>query len=184
MYGQVAYRPFFATYGPGVLIEPPTLLANPDCIHIGAGVHVRAGARLEAVKANGRTPVIRIGAGTHIEQNVHIVGHSSIKIGCHVSITANCAIVDVTHPHDLPINHPIGPLIRDEPSFVEIGDCCFLGTGSVVLPNVRLGAGCVVGANSVVTRSFPPGSILAGSPARLLGSRACAVLSATSSHGS
>ena len=36
------------------------------------------------------------------------------------------------------------------------------------MPNVRIGDGCVVGANSVVTRSLPNGVVAAGSPAKVL----------------
>jgi acetyltransferase-like isoleucine patch superfamily enzyme len=59
-------------------------------------------------------------------------------------------------------------LIRDDEAEVQIDDGCFIGFGSVVLPSVHLGRGCVVGANSVVTRSFPARSVIAGAPARLI----------------
>lgn len=51
--------------------------------------------------------------------------------------------------------------------FPEIGDNCDLGFGSVVIGNVKLGNGIVVGANAVVTKScIEDGSVLIGSPAR------------------
>jgi len=40
--------------------------------------------------------------------------------------------------------------------------------GSVVLPNVIIGRGAVIGANSVVTKSVPDHSVAAGVPARIL----------------
>lgn len=46
-----------------------------------------------------------------------------------------------------------------------------LGSGAVVLGGVRVGAGAIVGAGAVVTRDVPPGTVVAGSPARALGSR-------------
>jgi acetyltransferase-like isoleucine patch superfamily enzyme len=49
-----------------------------------------------------------------------------------------------------------------------IDDDCWLGEGCRVLKGVHLGRGCVVGANAVVTRSFPPYSVVGGVPARLL----------------
>jgi acetyltransferase-like isoleucine patch superfamily enzyme len=38
----------------------------------------------------------------------------------------------------------------------------------VIMPGVKLGENCVVGANSVVTKSFEAGSVIAGAPAKLL----------------
>jgi len=49
---------------------------------------------------------------------------------------------------------------------VAIGDGCFIGVGAAILPGVSLGRGCVVGPNTVVTRSFEANTVLLGNPAR------------------
>jgi hypothetical protein len=51
---------------------------------------------------------------------------------------------------------------------IKIGDHCWIGMNSVVMPGVTLGNGTIVAAGSVVTRSFTEGNcLLAGSPAQL-----------------
>lgn len=50
----------------------------------------------------------------------------------------------------------------------RIGENCFIGGSSIVLPGVEIGDNCVVGAGSVVTKSIPPRSLVAGNPARII----------------
>lgn len=50
----------------------------------------------------------------------------------------------------------------------RIGENCFIGGRSMILPGVNIGDNCVVGAGSVVTKSVPPRSVVAGNPARIL----------------
>lgn len=52
---------------------------------------------------------------------------------------------------------------------VEIGDYTFVGSGSYILPGVKIGKGCVIGVNSVVNRDVPDHTVVAGSPARVIG---------------
>ena len=86
-----------------------------------------------------------------------------------MSITGNCAIVDTTHPYkDIYSPIKIGNQVADDDAVVIIGDGCFIGFGSIILPNTRLGRRVIVGAHSVVTGTFPDHCVIVGSPARIL----------------
>lgn len=168
--GALLYRFLFRRFGKRSLIRRPILISHPECISIGDHVTIRDGVRLEVVRESSRrTPDLRIGDHTNIEQHVHIVCHSRVHIGANVSITGNSAIVDVTHPfEDVDAAQKIGARIRDDDSFVEIGDGSFIGFGSVIMPNVRLGKYTVIGAHSLVTRSVPDYCVAAGNPAKVV----------------
>lgn len=170
MKGVVLYRFLFKEFGKNSCIRRPLLIFNPGFITIGERVSVRDGVRLEIVRSgDGRLPSLSIGDDTNIEQNVHIVCHSHIRIGSKVSISANCCIVDVAHPfRDVQNSTKVGARIEDEDSFVEIGDGSFIGFGSVILPNVKIGRCSVVGANSVVAGDVPDYSVAAGAPAKVI----------------
>ncbi len=51
---------------------------------------------------------------------------------------------------------------------VIIGDRSMIGAGAVILPGVCIGSDVKVGANSVVTKDIPDGSMAAGVPAKIL----------------
>jgi acetyltransferase-like isoleucine patch superfamily enzyme len=168
--GVVLYRFVFKQFGSGSYIRKPILILNPGYVSIGERVGIRDGVRMEVVLTReDRTPSLIIENDTNIEQNVHIICHSRVHIGSNVSITGNCSIVDVTHPFsDVHDSRKIGARIQDEDSFVEIGNGSFIGFGSVILPNVRIGTCVIIGANSVVVHDVPDYSVAAGMPARVL----------------
>lgn len=52
---------------------------------------------------------------------------------------------------------------------IDIGNDCFIGMGSIILPGVTIPEHCIIGAGSVVTKSFSePYSVIAGNPAKRL----------------
>ena len=49
---------------------------------------------------------------------------------------------------------------------VSIGNNCFIGARSFILPGARIGNNCIVGAGSVVSGIIPDNSVIAGNPAK------------------
>jgi len=52
-----------------------------------------------------------------------------------------------------------------------IGDGCYIGPGAKIFGGISIGSRCVIGANSVVGKSFPDGVTVAGVPARIISHR-------------
>lgn len=67
-------------------------------------------------------------------------------------------------------NHSISDLnAHDSPKSIILGENCWIGMNSMILPGVTLGNHTVVGAGSVVTKSFPDGHcVIAGNPAKVI----------------
>jgi acetyltransferase-like isoleucine patch superfamily enzyme len=85
-----------------------------------------------------------------------------ITIGYGSYIAPNVGIITANHdPQNLDA-HLAG---KD----VVLGERCWIGMNAVLLPGVALGGRTIVGAGSVVTKSFPDGNcVIAGNPARLI----------------
>lgn len=85
-----------------------------------------------------------------------------IVLGRNVYIAPNCGIITTNHSIYNPDEHVAG-------EDIIIGNSCWIGMNSVILPGVVLGDHTTVGAGSVVTRSFPDGRVvIAGVPAKVI----------------
>lgn len=90
-----------------------------------------------------------------------------VQIGKGCMFSIRVTILDHDHVCDM----GVGPIHKQgitNGEAIIVGDYTFIGINSVILKGVKLGKNCVVGANSVVTKSFPDGSLIVGAPARLI----------------
>lgn len=126
----------------------------------------------------------KIGDGCYITPNIFFDYGCNTEIGDRVYFNANCIILDcakVSIGSDTFIGPncqfytPIHPLdYKTRNTFIEsageikIGKNCWLGGSVIVLPNVTIGDGCVIGAGAVVTKDIPPNSLAVGNPARVI----------------
>lgn len=105
-----------------------------------------------------------IGAHTRINRDCCLDARGSLRIGENVSISPEVTILTAYHPID-------DPEFRVATRPIEIDDYAFVGTRATILAGVRIGRGAVVGAGAVVTRDVPPLAVVAGVPARQVGTR-------------
>lgn len=102
----------------------------------------------------GCNSIFNCGTDLHVGRDVLVAGFCYVQTSAH-NVARNPSIQSQGHTH-----HPI-----------FIGDDCWLGGGSFILPGVTLGTGVVVGANSLVNNDVSDYQIVAGSPATIRGTR-------------
>jgi acetyltransferase-like isoleucine patch superfamily enzyme len=156
--------------GRGVIIDEGCQLDAQGCapgeFRIGDGVLISRGSIV-----SGKDGPITVGPRVSVGAGCVIYASASLEIGADTMIAALCYLGGGRYATDGPLDAP--PAGQKEPrAGVVIGPCCWIGAGAVIIDGVQLGRGSVVGAGSVVTRSFDAGSIVAGVPARVLGMRA------------
>jgi acetyltransferase-like isoleucine patch superfamily enzyme len=154
-----------ARIGSKVRIGPRCEWLRPQNVTLGERAVLEASVVLKLVEANARLSAgnnVFIGRGTLFD----IAG--AIAIGDGALIAPGCFITD--HNHGIKADATIWqqPCVQKD---VRIGTGVWLGAKVIVLPGVTIGDGAVVAAGAVVTHDVEPMAIVAGVPARLVGSR-------------
>lgn len=106
-----------------------------------------------------------IGEKCAINPGINITDPAYVRIGSNCTLS-NCTLLG----HDAVvsvINNAHGTKF-DAVGYIDIRDNCFLGIGSIVMPNTTIGPDSVVAAGSVVTKDVPPGTVVGGVPARVI----------------
>lgn len=123
-------------------VEPGAIIRQG--VHIGKNAVIMMGAILNIGAS--------VGSGSMIDMGAVLGGRATVGENCHIG--AGAVLAGVIEP------------ACAVPVVVE--DRVLIGANAVVLEGVRVGADSVVAAGSVVTKDVPPGTVVAGSPARFV----------------
>ena len=111
-----------------------------------------------------------VGNNSNIGPYCYVGCSGGIRIGNNVMMAPRCSLFAENHNFDDMSQTLKAQGIKRAP--IDIEDDCWIASHSVILAGVTIGRGSVVAAGSVVTKSMPPYSIIAGVPARVIKSRA------------
>lgn len=108
---------------------------------------------------------VKVGKNTWVGPFTILDGTSGLKIGDFCSISCGVQI----YTHETVEWALTGGKAKYVYAPVSIGDCCFIGSLSVIKMGTKIGDHCLIGANSFVNKNIPNNSIAVGTPAQIIG---------------
>ncbi|MGL4108640.1 glycosyltransferase [Clostridium sp. LP20] len=144
-------------------------ITDVEAVSIGSNVTIKDGSWFNVCVPNpNKEKRIIINDGCTIGSRFSISVSKKCIIERNVLIGPNVYISDCDHIYEN-IGIPImNQGITSTTNEVIIGENSWIGVNSAIVGNVHIGKGCVVGANSYVTKDVPDYSVVGGNPARIL----------------
>ena len=155
--------------GRKVVIGRNITLSGSRYIRLSDGVSIGDNVILTAWQVSS-APCIFVGTDTAINRGCHITAANEISIGNNVVLGPYVTITDNAHGDNSYSQMELHPYKRSVISKgpVIIDDNVWIGEKATILPNVHIGFGAVIGANSVVTKDVPAYAIAVGNPAKII----------------
>ena len=113
-------------------------------------------------------PLLEIGNDSGVGINCEMYG--PVIIGENVMMGPEVVVYTSGHKHDR-IDIPMGKQGDDGVKPVMIGNDVWIGRRAIIMPGVKIGDGCIIGAAAVITKDIPDYSVAVGSPAKVVKSR-------------
>lgn len=135
------------------------------------GVKIGKNLKTLAITTIENPKSISIGDNVWISKNVALYAHNGIKIGNDVIIAKDVSLISGDHDFSDANKKINNQGMADAKQPIIIGDDVWIGEKAIILKSVSIGKGSVIGAGSVVTKSFPDYSIIAGNPAKVISQR-------------
>jgi acetyltransferase-like isoleucine patch superfamily enzyme len=154
--------------GHGCRIRRICVPVDPWNICVHDGVTLEDGVVLCCNGPSQGSHKIVIGPGAYINRYAILDACERIQIGRDCVIGPHCVL------NDNGKEFKAGKLVQDQPWTAKpilIGDGAWLGAGAIVLKGVNIGSGGIVAAGAVVTHDVAPDAIVAGVPAKQIGTR-------------
>lgn len=157
-------------YPKAKLVSYPVYMRGKKNIQYGAGLNIGYGCRFDLINPEKKT--LFIGENCEIGDYCHFVATEKVEIGNNFLCASKVFLSDTNHGNyrgescSLPSEPPKERPLTSDPVF--IGDNVWVGDNVVILPGSRIGNGCIVGANAVVSGVFENNCIIAGVPAKII----------------
>jgi dTDP-4-amino-4,6-dideoxy-D-glucose acyltransferase len=152
--------------GDNVRLYPLCKIAKPEVVELDDNCRIRDFAFIWG----GRGVIV--GKYSDVQPHVVVWGGGNLRIGNYVSVGVGTIILTATYDYNSP---KMVDGVPDETKTlfgrVIIEDNCYIGAHCTIMPNVKIGEGCVIGANSLVLKDTEPWGIYVGSPCRKIGIR-------------
>ncbi len=159
----------FKKIGKNVRISKDCLIVGKENISLGSNIRIDSFTTIIVDQGN-----LTIGNNVHIGSHCHLLCSGGIKIGNQCTFSQGIKIYSQTD--DYLGNYPAGIFNKNKNKYytkseVLIDDYNLIGSGTVILPGVKITKGCSIGALTLINKSIKNLGIYAGIPFKKIKSK-------------